>query len=204
MNCTHARRLFAAFWDDETTQAEREWLEAHFTSCDACRHEYEQYARTLELVGSLPRVEPAPGLPERVLQRVRRVETIPDALPAGRPLWVPVGSALAAGVLIAVTLAGPWLGGHRDSRTASRPATPGAVSEPVLVHPADGPAGPDRGPATPLLAGGAASVLSASDSLFDHTEDVEFILDPVTLHRGRASVNRASGGGQGEKAVITF
>ena len=32
MNCTHARKLFATFWDDETTQAEREWLESHFTA----------------------------------------------------------------------------------------------------------------------------------------------------------------------------
>src|SRR6185503_2384178 len=82
MNCTHARKLFAAFWDDETTQAEREWLEGHFTSCDACRHDYEQYARTLEVLGSLPRVEPSPELHERVLQRVRRAESVPDRMPA--------------------------------------------------------------------------------------------------------------------------
>ena len=27
MNCDDARRLFGAYWDDELTLAEREWLE---------------------------------------------------------------------------------------------------------------------------------------------------------------------------------
>ena len=33
MSCKRARNLFAAYWDDEATQAEREWLErAGFTA----------------------------------------------------------------------------------------------------------------------------------------------------------------------------
>jgi len=44
------------------------------------------------------------------------------------------------------------------------------------------------------------------DSLgIDHTEDVEFILDPVVLHRGRAQApSRLPKGVQGEQAVISF
>lgn len=201
MNCSHARKLFAASWDDETTQAEREWLEGHFSSCPACRREYEHYARTVELLGGLPRVEPAPDLPERVLQRVRRTESVPDSLPVGRPLWVPIGSAMAAGALIALTLAGPWLDGQRDSRTVARLPDGAAITEPVLVQPSAESA--PAASATGLLAARADHALAA-DSLFDHSEDVEFILDPVTLHRGRASVNRTSGGQTDEKAVITF
>lgn len=202
MNCSHARKLFAASWDDETTQAEREWLEGHFSSCPACRRDYEQYARTVELLGSLPRVEPSPELPERVLQRVRRTESVPDSLPVGRPLWVPVGTAMAAGALIALTLAGPWLNQQRDPRTATGLPDGAAVTEPVLVHaPSENSPG---APATGLLAARTDHSQVAADSLFDHSEDVEFILDPVTLHRGRASVNRTSGGRTDEKAVITF
>ena len=37
MNCGDARRLFGAYWDDEITLAERDWLESHFASCAACR-----------------------------------------------------------------------------------------------------------------------------------------------------------------------
>ncbi|MEO5618903.1 MAG: zf-HC2 domain-containing protein [Candidatus Eisenbacteria bacterium] len=201
MNCQHARKLFAASWDDETTQAEREWLEGHFTSCPACRRDYDHYTRTVEMLGSLPRVEPAPDLPERVLQRVRRTESVPDHLPAARPLWVPVGSAMAAGALIALTLAGPWLSGQQDTRTAVRLQDGGAITEPVLVQPPS-----DSSPlsATEFPAGRADQALASADSVFDHSEDVEFILDPVTLHRGRASVNRTSGGQTDEKAVITF
>jgi len=198
MNCNQARKLFAAFWDDETTQAEREGLEAHFASCPTCRTEYETYARTLELVGSLPRIEPAADLHDRVLQRVRRTESAPDRMPVSRPVWVPVASAAAAIVLFAVTLTGPWL--NREAGIANRTSAP-SVAQPVLVTPPAAPAAPTRTGSGALLADASTA---ATDSLFDHSEDVEFILDPVTLHRGRASVNRASHSASGEKAVITF
>lgn len=198
MNCNHARKLFAASWDDETTQAEREWLEGHFASCAACRAEYEQYARTLEVLGSLPRVEPAPDLPERVLQRVRRAESAPDRMPATRPLWVPVASAAAAVVLFVVTLAGPWLGSQHVSEVA-RQTGDRPVSQPVLANPPVPVAASHASDHAMLVADAAVT-----DSLFDHSEDVEFILDPVTLHRGRASVSHGTGTKTGERAVITF
>jgi hypothetical protein len=43
--------------------------------------------------------------------------------------------------------------------------------------------------------------------VFDHSEDVEFILDPVTLHRGRASVTHTGSrrtGVEGGQAIISF
>jgi anti-sigma factor RsiW len=201
MKCTHARRLFPAFWDDETTQAEREWLEAHFTACPACRREYESYSRTLELVGSLPRIEPAPDLAERALARARRAETAPDRLPVSKPQWVPIIAGAVGLVLITLTVAGPWLGAVRQGDLVARSRTT-AIRQPVLVPvpertAAGAPA--DRGGTNPAT---MASVAPLSDSLFDHSEDVEFVLDPVTLHRGRASLSRGST--QGERAVITF
>lgn len=198
MNCNHARKLFAAFWDDETTQVEREWLEGHFTSCPACRQNYEQYARTLEALGALPRVEAAPDMVDRVLQRVRRAETVPDRLPVERPNWIPIASGVAAAVLLAVTIASPWLGVSRNSREGDRVASSTAITEPVLVRT------PSNAVPSRVDARGGEGALSAADSLFDHSEDVEFILDPVTLHRGRASVTRAAGSSPDEKAVITF
>jgi len=43
------------------------------------------------------------------------------------------------------------------------------------------------------------------DSVLNHSEDVEFILDPVVLHRGRAQApSRLQKGVQGEQAVISF
>jgi len=209
MKCARAVRLFGAYWDDETTQAEREWVEAHLASCASCRQEYEAFARSLELLGSLPRVEPAPDLVERVLTRARRVAPAPDLVPsAGRP-WIPVTAAIAL-IVLAGTLAAPWLGLRTESRRD--PGTSAtAVRGPVQIGPGVPLTGPDRvPPAGQLLAGGephpvaGSQVAAVPDTLFDHTEDVEFILDPVKLHRGRATVTRPPSGVQGEKAVISF
>ena len=95
--CKQARRLFGAYWDDEATQAEREWLEAHLNSCAACRSEYDSLASALECVGSLPRQEAAPDLLERILARTRHSVPAPDRVFAPRPRWVP---ATAAAVLL--------------------------------------------------------------------------------------------------------
>jgi hypothetical protein len=202
--------LFGAYWDDETTQAEREWVETHFSTCPRCRGEYEEFARALELVSALPRVETAPDLADRVLARARRTASIPDRLPAAPVRWVPVTAAAAALTLV-VTLVVPWVATSLRPRTAPAPTTPAAValgtsSGPVAPAPAI-PApdvartpGPGAGPAE--LPAEALAV--APDSLFDHSEDVEFILDPVTLRRGRAAVARMPAGVQGERAVISF
>ena len=206
MKCAQVVRLFGAYWDDETTQAEREWVEAHLASCSSCHKEYEEFTRTLELVGSLPRVEPAPDLVERVLARARRSAPAADVVPVRSRPWVPVTAALALTV-IAGSLALPWFGVRDDARrqtatrvTAGEPVRLGPVSEnsaPVLKA----PAGVLPVPGHALVA--AAGTANEPDSLFDHTEDVEFILDPVKVQRGRPTVARPPAV-QGEKAVISF
>ena len=101
-----ARRLFGAYWDDETTQAEREWLEAHFTACAACRGEYEPFTRVIEAMGTLPRHEVAPELLERILASTRRAPAARDVLPERRPLWVPVTATAVATLLVVGAIAG--------------------------------------------------------------------------------------------------
>lgn len=196
--CDQARRLFDAYWDDEVTQAEREWLEGHFGACPGCRQDYEQFARTLEAVSSLPRVEVARDLADRALQAARRAQAVPDRLAVAPPTprWVPV-TAAAALVLVTVALLLPTLsprfGTRPDAPVATRDGREAPVAEPRLVATTV----PSSEPAQP--------VATLADSLFDHSEDVEFILDPVVLHRGRA---RAAGnlpaGVQTEQTVISF
>jgi anti-sigma factor RsiW len=206
MNCGEARRLFGAYWDDEITLAERDWLESHFTSCAACRTEYETFAHAIELVSSLPRAEVKPGLAERALARARRATTAPDRLPIVAPPWIPV-TATAALLAIATTMTLQFMG-LTPARLAQR-TTVAAVPQPMLVQPTGASSSPptvadDQGTSTrsdldAQLAGGVP------DSLFDHSADVEFILDPVTLRKGRAhTVLRLNPTVQGEKAVITF
>ena len=199
MKCRDARRLFGAYWDDELTQAEREWLESHFTACTGCRESYDTLARSLELASGLPRIEPAPDFAERVLARVRRTAAAPDRIPVAAPRWIPV--AAAAAVLL---VAGVVLFQMRGIGSA-----PGHVTEPVAVNPT-----PATNPAADPVAQDANVVLEPQlvaaeafpDSLFDHSADVEFVLDPVTVRRGQAhpATKLAPPISRGEQATITF
>jgi anti-sigma factor RsiW len=200
MICDRAGRLFGACWDDELTQAERDWLEGHLASCPRCRTEYDGFSRALELTASLPRVDAAPDLVDRVLARSRRAVAAPDVVGQAGVRWVPAAAAAAAAVLAVVGALlflpqSPW-----HAPAASGPA-PGAImtsgpAEPILVPLPGGKAEAPRG----MASGGG-------DNVFDHSEDVEFILDPVTLHRGRASVTHTGSrrtGVEGGQAIISF
>jgi len=205
MNCRQARPMFGAYWDDEITQAEREALDAHLSSCRACRERYDALARTLELVSGLPRVEASPDLAERVLARARRAERAPDRLPTPSVRWVPLAAA-AALLVVSGVVAVRWNTTHRGA----------TVDAPVAVQVAPSPVatsavGNEATPVTP--ANGDAQIEEAQlvagtvpDSLFDHSEDVEFILDPVTVRRGRAhpATHLAPPITRGEQATITF
>ena len=196
-SCTRARDLFGPYWDDESTLAEREWLEGHFAACVACRESYEQLPRTLEAVATLPREEAAPDLAQRVLVAARRATPARDVVFVREtPGWVPL-TAAAAAVLLVLTSIVPYVTQTRLPSTLDR--RDAAIVEPRLV--AASPAQPFA-PRPDAARHGAPT---ASDSLFDHSEDVDFVLDPVTLHRGRArTATRLPQGVQGEQAVITF
>jgi len=207
MTCKQARRLFGACWDDEITQAERETLEAHFAACSGCRAEYDGYSRALELLTTLPRVEPAPDLVERTLARTRRAAAVPDRVGAAAFPWVPVTASAALAVL-ALTLFSPWVE-LRNGQQALRPgATQGPVAQPTL-RPLSAASMADAVPgargASLARPGAAGDPLAAvPDSLFDHSEDIEFVLDPMTLHRGRPATVRSGANVQGQQATITF
>lgn len=202
MNCKQARGLFGAYWDDEVTQAEREWLEAHFASCAACRTAYEDLGRTLELVGSLPRTEVPADFAERVLARTRRATSEPDRLTVGAPRWIPITAAAALVAVIGATVI-QWVGPNLVPTRPGGTLTSSSIAQPTLVVSVtkDGES-PDASLAARHLASGMTDV---PDSLFDHAEDVEFILDPVTLKKGRAlTVVRAPQEPRAQQAVITF
>ena len=204
MNCVQARRLFSAAWDDESTQAERDVLEAHLAGCTKCRAEYDGYSRTLEIAARMPRVEPLPEFAERVLARVRRQSSAPDHVPQRSVRWLPL-TAAASVLAIAGLLAAPWLGLGPDDRVARLERVGGAGTTPGPVTPAEvrvsDPVPPSKAaPSAEAPLAAAAEV----DSLFDHSEDVEFILDPVSLRRGRASVAHPPATFQAEQAIISF
>jgi anti-sigma factor RsiW len=201
MSCKRSRNLFGRYWDDEVTQAEREWLESHFAGCAACRAEYDGLARTLELVGSLPREESPADFVERTLARARRAATLPDRVPGASHRWIPI-TAAAALLAVLVGTVFQWAGLSTAPEQRSIPQT-AAVQQPTWVGPAPGtsvkpPAAGDDS----QLAGATSSV---PDSIFNHGDDVEFILDPVTLRKGRAHTTiRGNDAPRGQQATITF
>lgn len=189
--CDQARRLFGPYWDDEATQAEREWLESHLAGCTSCQPGYEQFARTLERVGALPRIEVAADLAERALAAARRATAVPDRIivTSAAPRWLPV-TAVGLVLLLGVGALLVVFASQRGSGLLAGSEAP--VAQPRLV-------------ASALPAAVAATRATLADSLFDHAGDVEFILDPVVLHRGRAqAASHLPEGAQGEQTVITF
>lgn len=199
-SCPQARDLFGPHWDDEITRGERDWLESHLTSCAECRAAYDRFAHTLEAVAALPRPEMAGDLAERALAEGKRRQRVPDVLPMpARPRWQPLAAAAGLAVLAATSVL-LWRGPQPGAPSLAL-ETPVEQPRLVAVTPADGST------ADPQAADAAeadASGRFAADSLFDHAEDVEFILDPVTLRRGRAHTARLPEGIQGEQAVISF
>ncbi|HET7225506.1 MAG TPA: zf-HC2 domain-containing protein [Candidatus Eisenbacteria bacterium] len=199
MNCHDAHRLFGGCWDDELTQAERDWLERHLAACARCRVEYDELARTLELAGSLPRIEPDAELVERVLARTRRATVAPDRVTLARPMGAWLATA-AAGLAITGLLLAPWRpwlqAPHALPHAAAVMAQLTPVRQPELRH-----------PVMAARSGAGHERVAAADTLFDHSEDVEMVLDPVVLrmHNGRASVVRSTTPAvHGEQAVISF
>ncbi|MBK7366665.1 MAG: zf-HC2 domain-containing protein [Candidatus Eisenbacteria bacterium] len=201
-HCTRAHDLFGAFWDDEITRAERDWLEGHFRDCASCRAEYDTYSRALGLVQELPRAEAAPDLAERALAEAKRRAPEPDRIFVREtPRWAPV--AAAAAVLLAVLALAPYVARMPGSPLlAQRDAK---VAAPRLVAVTPNGTQPSVTPETAATSSATSGGSAVAENLFDHTEDIDFVLDPVQVRRGRAvAVSNLPEGVQGEQAVITF
>ena len=204
-HCTRAHDLFGAFWDDEITRAERDWLEGHFRDCASCRAEYDTYSRALGLVQELPRAEAAPDLAERALAEAKRRAPEPDRIFVREtPRWAPV--AAAAAVLLAVLALAPYVarmpGSPLLAQREAKVAAPRLVA--AVPNGTQAPVTPETA-ATAPAASGASAGSAVAENLFDHSADIDFVLDPVQVRRGRAvAVSNLPEGVQGEQAVITF
>jgi hypothetical protein len=229
--CERAQSLFGPAWDDELSVAERDSLEQHFAGCSPCRRDYDELARTLELVQGLPRPQVSGDFATRVLAEAQRREA-----EGGRGFTVsrgffarPVRLAIAAALLVAAGVSGmlisqkpvtqaPLVATVADapapaSKAAPAPVVVGDPDVPVTtdatVSASVGSSSPAPSP-KPTLERRArtrpAEVLAAvPDSLFDHTEDVEFVLDPVRMRRERGrGYTPVPTSARGEQASITF
>jgi len=214
ISCERAQTLFGPGWDDELSVAERESLEQHFAGCTDCRRDYDELARTLELVQSLPRPSVSGDFATRVLAEARRREA-----EGGRGLIVTRGwfarpwrIAIAAAFLVAAGVSGMMLmsGPQQVAQKVVPLATQTQTQPQPQVEIASAvPGSPAKHVVKPTLTAHrtrpAEVVAAIPDSLFDHTADVEFILDPVTLRKERGrGYTPVQPTVKGEQASITF
>ena len=229
MRCDRSQNLFARAWDDELTVSEREALEAHWGACGSCRRSYDEYARTLELVQTLPRPTVSADFAARVLSEARRREAETSvASRLGRTGWAfglapRPAMALAAAFAVVCGLGGialfaprggsptaPTVASNLESPapapapvpTSSATSTPTTVAEEPrrvaavprsasrepIPRPAASTAREFSAPAE-VAVELAADAPAVPDSLFDHTADVELVLDPVQLRRERGMIH---------------
>jgi hypothetical protein len=151
----------------------------------------------LELTGALPRIDASPGLVERVLARSRRVTVAPDVVGEPGVRWMPV--AAAAAVLLAAAL----FVVPRITRQV-----PGAGPAPQLAASRwTGAAAPAAAVKLPELrhAGRSGNRDVTDENLFDHSRDLDLVIDQVTLREGRVTpVGSRQRGVEGDPAIITF
>jgi hypothetical protein len=74
MNCRQARDLFSARLDRELEPEGVSDFERHLRTCGCCADQWTAFARTVQLVRSLPAVEPDPAFVGHVFDRVRAYE----------------------------------------------------------------------------------------------------------------------------------
>ena len=225
ISCERAQTLFGPGWDDELSVVERESLEQHFAGCNPCRRDYDEFARTLELVQGLPRPQVSGDFATRVLAEARRREA-----EGGRGLLItrgwfahPARLAIAAALVVAAGVSGlmmspkpqaPRVATQQVAAPAPVVATPAPIVTPPSTSGLGGPGFPRAvrreaharaTRAQPARRGRRRGARQPVDNLFDHTADVELVLDPVTLRkergRGYTPVQTTV---KGEQASITF
>lgn len=125
MNCRSAESLFSALIEDELSQKERRFLEAHLLSCRKCSVGLKEMRAAMELFRDLPLEETSPHFEEDVMARIRSGEGLRPSLVEWlrgllAPAWLrpaAVAGAGACAVWIAALVAYPYL--HHDEKAGT-------------------------------------------------------------------------------------
>jgi anti-sigma factor RsiW len=104
--CKSFRKKLSAYQDGELESADKNVIEAHLRTCDACRKQHEALRQTYRMLRSLPEIEPDPGLSRRIVD---------SATLAQEPFWVrALGEAFrclpAPAAMVALAAAGLLVG----------------------------------------------------------------------------------------------
>ena len=92
MRCEQAQRMMSARLDGRLDRTEMSRLQAHVTSCDACRVEWQKMEALDRVFRLAPMREAPPSLHVRVMSRIERRERARRAIVGGTALAIGVAT----------------------------------------------------------------------------------------------------------------
>ncbi len=119
--CRHIRKKLSAYQDGEVEPAEKEAIEDHLRTCDACRKEHEALIHTYEMFMSLPDMEPPPMLSRRIVEKVNQTDESVWVRGLGGALRLLPGPVAMASLAIVGLLTGALLGNLLTARQSDTP-----------------------------------------------------------------------------------
>jgi predicted anti-sigma-YlaC factor YlaD len=104
--CRRIRKKLSAYQDGEIEAAQKEAIETHMRSCEACRRHYENLQETCQLLMRLPDIEAGANLSLEIIDRVSQAQDSPG-IRIKNQFWqrLPVPAAM-----VALATAGIWVG----------------------------------------------------------------------------------------------
>jgi len=201
MNCNDARRLCCGHLDRDLTYEQEAALREHVAVCPECAEQLGQLQGCVELLRSLPQVDPGPSFYEGVRARIRAAECLPDAASGRVDFGACLRDRLGAWFLrpAAMAAAGLALGlvlGGGAMKVAMEPAQQGqgelAAAERSVeaVAPSDPGSGEVNEPASsisPLADLDLSRVGTSADSALQRSQP-EYLLEPFVSDPRRGLV----------------
>jgi len=121
--CRHIRKKLSAYQDGEVEPAEKEAIEDHLRTCDACRKQHAALLQTYRMLRNLPEIESTPGFSRRILAKAtQRKEPEWIRVLGGIFRLLPAPAALVT-VAIVGLLTGALLGNYLTARESDTPPT---------------------------------------------------------------------------------
>ena len=114
--CQSIRKKLSAYQDGEVGTDEKDAIEAHLRTCEACRKKHEAMRQTYRMLKSLPEIEPAPGLSRRIMDSATRTQiSVWDRALTGALRLFPAPAAMATLAVVGL-LTGALLGNLLTAR----------------------------------------------------------------------------------------
>lgn len=112
--CRRIRKKLSAYQDGEIDAGQKEAIEAHLHTCEACRQHYEQLQVTCQMLKRLPDIEAGANLSLGILKRVSQAQASLWQRRMGRlfrrlPAPAAVVALAAAGIWVGVLVGHFWI-----------------------------------------------------------------------------------------------